>query len=106
MGRSRGGFGTKLHLVTDGSGLPLGIDVTPGQSHESRSFTEALRAVPLRGAHGRIRPSRLAGDKGYSYGWIRAWLAIASFVTFGISGCAKTPPVPEDGTFGAVDAAR
>lgn len=74
MGRSRGGFGTKLHLVTDGCGLPLGVDVSPGQSHESRSFTEALRAVPLRGAHGRIRPSRLAGDKGYSYGWIRAWL--------------------------------
>ena len=23
LGRSRGGFGTKIHLATDGSGLPL-----------------------------------------------------------------------------------
>lgn len=74
MGRSRGGFGTKLHLVTDGRGLPLGVDASPGQSHESRSFVDVMRAVRLRGAHGRIRPARLAGDKGYSYGWIRAWL--------------------------------
>jgi len=37
---------------------------------------------------------------------IRAWLAIASFVTFGIAGCAKIPPVPEDATLEAVGGSR
>ena len=67
MGRSRGGFGTKIHLVTDGRGLPLGVDASAGQSHESKSFADAMRAVRLRGAHGRIRPARLAGDKSKPY---------------------------------------
>lgn len=74
MGRSRGGYGTKVHLVTDGRGLPLGVDVSPGQSHESRSFTDVLHAVPLRRARGRNWPSQMAGDKGYSFGRIRTWL--------------------------------
>lgn len=69
MGRSRGGFGTKPHFLADGRGHPLAVEVTAGQSHESRSFVEVMRAVRLRS-----RPARLAGDKGYSYGWIRTWL--------------------------------
>ncbi len=28
MGRSRGGWGTKLHLVTDGMELPLAVKVS------------------------------------------------------------------------------
>src|SRR4029453_3271827 len=34
LGRSQGGFGTKLHLVTDGHGIVLAVWVTPGQRHE------------------------------------------------------------------------
>lgn len=30
LGRSRGGFGTKIHLATDGNGLPLNIVLSPG----------------------------------------------------------------------------
>lgn len=30
LGRSRGGFGSKIHLVTDGNGLPLGFCLSPG----------------------------------------------------------------------------
>jgi len=34
-----------------------------------------MEAVPLRGPRGRARrPERVAGDKGYSYGFIRRWL--------------------------------
>ena len=36
LGRSRGGFGTKIHLAIDGSGLPLNIVLSPGQAHESQ----------------------------------------------------------------------
>ena len=35
LGRSRGGWGTKVHLVTDGAGLPLAVAVSAGQAHES-----------------------------------------------------------------------
>jgi transposase len=76
LGRSRGGFGTKIHLVTDGHGLPLAVEVTAGQRHESKGFEPVLNAVrvPRRRGRPRKRPKRLAGDKGYSYPWIRQWL--------------------------------
>jgi transposase len=35
LGRSRGGLGTNIHLVSDGTGLPLAVAVTAGQRHES-----------------------------------------------------------------------
>lgn len=71
MGRSRGGFGSKLHLVTDGQGLPLAVDVTAGQRHESTRFEDMMNAVRI---DRRCRPLRVAGDKGYSYKHIRHWL--------------------------------
>jgi transposase len=76
LGRSRGGFGTKLHLVTDGRGLPLAITVSPTQAHESLYVEPVLNAVRIPQPHGRPRqrPDRLAGDKGYSYPPIRHWL--------------------------------
>ena len=76
MGRSRGGFSTKLHLQVDGRGLPLAVEVTPGQQHESTCFESVVQAVHVAQPRGRPRwrPKRLAGDKGYSYPRIRAWL--------------------------------
>jgi transposase len=76
LGRSRGGFGTKIHLVSDGNGLPLAVAVTPGQRQESTQFERVLDQVRIPGRRGRprCRPLRLAGDKGYSYPRIRRWL--------------------------------
>ena len=77
LGRSRGGWGTKLHPVTDGTGLPLAVRLSAGQAHESRFATDALDAVRVaRVGPGRPRqrPDRVAADKGYSYDHIRAWL--------------------------------
>ena len=77
LGRSRGGFTTKLHLVTDGAGLPLAVALSAAQAHESRYATRVLDAVRIpRRTPGRPRhrPAALAGDKGYSYPAIRAWL--------------------------------
>lgn len=76
LGRSRGGFGTKLHLVVDGGGVPLAAVLSPGEAHESRYVEPALGAVRLRrpgrkGGRPRTRPRRLAGDKGYSYPRVR-----------------------------------
>jgi transposase len=74
LGRSRGGFGTKLHLITDGHGTPLVATLTAGQAHESMSLEITLEAIRLpRPGRGRprTRPARLAGDKGYSHARIR-----------------------------------
>lgn len=78
LGRSRGGFGTKLHLVTDGRGLPLAVVVSPGQAHESQFVAPVLDAVRIARAGAgrpRQRPAAVAGDKGYSYTTIRRWLS-------------------------------
>ncbi len=76
-GRSRGGFGTKLHLIVDGHGVPLAASISPGQAHESKPLEPVLEAVridrPGRGRP-RCRPRALAGDKGYSYPRIRRYL--------------------------------
>jgi transposase len=77
LGYSRGGFGTKVHLVTDGRGLPLAVALTAGQAHESTAFEGVMDAVRIPAHRGRprCRPVRLAGDRGYSYPRIRRWLA-------------------------------
>jgi transposase len=36
LGRSRGGLTTKLHAVVNGKGLPLRLEVTPGEAHDNR----------------------------------------------------------------------
>ena len=76
LGRSRGGWGSKIHLLTDGGGLPLAVEVSAGQAHESRFFEPLLDAVRIVQPCGpaRRRPERLAGDRGYSFPHIRAWL--------------------------------
>jgi transposase len=54
--RSRGGCTTKLHLVTNGHGLPLAVALSVGQAHESvhasgasaRSERTPIRTRPVR----------------------------------------------------------
>lgn len=76
LGRSQGGFGTKVHLVCDGHGIVLAIWATPGQRHESQAFTVVmLRAQRPRCVGRRRWPRRVGADKGYSYPGIRQWLS-------------------------------
>ena len=42
LGRSRGGFSTKIHILCDGNGLPLDFHLTAGQTHESTVLDELL----------------------------------------------------------------
>jgi transposase len=77
LGRSRGGFTSKFHLLTDGGGLPICVQVSPGQRHDSVLFEavmDSVVAISQRRGRPRRRPKRLAGDKGYSYPRIRQWL--------------------------------
>ena len=56
MGRSRGGFSTKLHAIVDTKARPIYITLTQGQRHEMIAAPELL-------AHARGRA--LIGDTGY-----------------------------------------
>ena len=73
LGRSRGGWGTKLHLVSDGQGRALAVHLTAGQAGDSPAFAEVLERVTL-GRSGRRRPRKIAADKGYSTPRVRRWL--------------------------------
>jgi transposase len=70
LGRSRGGFGSKLHLLCDSHGIITAFRVTAGNINECTEAIPLLESVSL---SGRSRPRSLAGDKGYSTRAIRAW---------------------------------
>ncbi len=76
LGRSRGGLTTKIHLIVDGRGTPLGLALSAGQRHEATRFVEVLEAsrLPRTRRRARYRPDRLAADRGYNVEWIRDWL--------------------------------
>ncbi len=56
LGRSRGGLTTKIHLLADALGLPLGFVLTGGQTHD------CTQAIPLLGD---LRTEAVIADKGY-----------------------------------------
>lgn len=56
LGRSRGGFGTKLHLAVDALGNPVALHLSPGQDADVTHAGTLL---------GEMRPAAVLGDKGY-----------------------------------------
>jgi len=76
LGRSVGGFSTKVHLLSDGNGVPLDACLTPGQTHESTQVETVMEQVAIERASGRIRrrPRRLAADRAYDAQRIRHFL--------------------------------
>ena len=71
----RGGFSSKIHLVTDGQDLPLGAVISGEQRHESAFFTDVMNEVQVPQPTGRpkSRPEAVAGDKDHDTDWIRQW---------------------------------
>src|SRR5258707_10586850 len=67
LGRSQGGFSTKLHLICDAGGTPLGVAVSPGQEHQTQRFVALLGAATAWPE----QPGQEAGDQGYSADLIR-----------------------------------
>jgi transposase len=43
LGRSRGGFSTKIHALVDTQGRPLHLEITPGQQHDSTVAESFIR---------------------------------------------------------------
>lgn len=77
LGRSRGGFSTKIHMRVEGAGKPMTFVLTAGQRHEAVVFERLMQQAavhrPTVGQPKR-RPRRLVADKGYSSRTIRAYL--------------------------------
>ena len=58
LGRSRGGFSTKINARTNAEGLPIGIVITPGQAHDVTAFAALMQEIDC-------DPEQMLGDKGY-----------------------------------------
>lgn len=78
LGRSRGGFSTKIHLLVDGIGNLLAFIITGGQAHETTAIEAVLEQADANLHDGEGNPIawpvNLAGDKGYRADWIDAKL--------------------------------
>jgi transposase len=77
LGRSQGGFSTKIHLRAEGTGKPMALLITAGQRHEQTVFEPLMETGAVKRVgrgRPRIRPQRVVGDKGYSSTSIRRYL--------------------------------
>ncbi|MEH0830769.1 IS5 family transposase [Micromonospora sp. CPCC 205739] len=69
LGRSRGGWTTKLHLACEQGRKPLSMLLTAGQRGDSPQFTRVLARIRVPrpdGGRPRTRPDRVLADKAYS----------------------------------------
>jgi transposase len=73
----RGKAGTKYHLVVDRNGIPLAVQLSAANAHDSTQLVLLVDAIPPiigpRGKPGRPRkrPAKLHADKGYDYPSLR-----------------------------------
>lgn len=69
--------GSKNHLITERTGLPLSLGISAANTHDSQGLEPLVRDIPpIRSRRGprRRRPAKLHGDKGYDYDHLRRWL--------------------------------
>ncbi|WP_103537923.1 MULTISPECIES: IS5 family transposase [unclassified Streptomyces] len=77
LGRSRGGFTTKLHLAVEQGQKPMSIVVTAGQRGDSPQFEAVLdkvRVPRIGPGRPRVRPDSVRADKAYASRGNRAYL--------------------------------
>ncbi|MEU9383034.1 IS5 family transposase [Streptomyces sp. NPDC048279] len=77
LGRSRGGFTTKLHLAVEQGQKLMSIVVTAGQRGDSPQFEpvlEKVRVPRIGPGRPRVRPQRVRADKAYASRRNRAYL--------------------------------
>ena len=65
FGRSKGGFGCKIHALCDGLGMPLKFILTGGQEAECK------QAIPLLA---NVKALAVLADKAYDTNELRTWL--------------------------------
>lgn len=89
LGRSRGGFTTKLHARCDAKGRPLGFVLTGGEAHDVKGFAPLLRMVA-------DKIEALLADKGYDADAIREELAKAEIEAVIPAKRNRKNPAPHD----------
>jgi len=67
LGRSKGGFSSKIHAICDALGMPIKFSLTGGQEAECR------QAIPLLE---NVNASAVLADKAYDTNELREWLTI------------------------------
>jgi transposase len=74
----RGKYGSKIHLITERSGLPLSVGISGANLHDSQALVPLVKGIPpVRSRRGprRRKPGKLHADKGYDYAHLRRWLS-------------------------------
>ena len=78
LGRSRGGWGTKIHILCDAQEHPLHLHLSADQAHDFTQLDHLLIGADraLHDENGVVMawPVALAGDKGYRAVWIDEYL--------------------------------
>jgi transposase len=77
LGRSRGGYSTKIHRRAERGSKPMVVILTGGHRHEQPVLPLLMaRGAVKRPGRGRprVRPDAVAGDKGYSGAAVRRYL--------------------------------
>jgi transposase len=73
----RGKNGSKIHLITERTGLPLSIGISGANLHDSQALEPLVRGIPpIRSRRGprRRKPGKLHADKAYDNRHLRQWL--------------------------------
>ncbi len=73
----RGKYGSKIHLITERTGLPLSVGIYGANAHDRQALIPLVKGIPpIRSRRGprRRRPGKLHADKGYDYLHLRHWL--------------------------------
>lgn len=89
LGRSHGGFTTKLHARCDAKGRPLGFVLTGGEAHDIKGFAPLLRIIA-------DKIEALLADKGYDADVIREELAKAEIEAVIPAKRNRKNPAPHD----------
>jgi transposase len=89
LGRSRGGFSTKLHLRCDARGLPLALVLTPGEAHGTRAFADLVEDLAA-------GTRCLIGDMGYDADWVREELLLRGVLPVIPPNPVRKEPAPLD----------
>jgi IS5 family transposase len=73
----RGKTGSKIHILSDRTGVPLSVAVSAANTNDASAFKPLVMAIPaVRSRRGprRRKPAKLHADKAYDQADLRNWL--------------------------------
>ncbi|MFJ8774616.1 IS5 family transposase [Streptomyces microflavus] len=73
-----GKYGSKIHLITERSSLPIFVVISGANLHDSQALIPLVKGIPpIRSRRGQRwrNPGKLHADKGYDYAHLRRWLS-------------------------------